>query len=99
MLLIKKRFFEPIRNGRKTTTLRYWRSMRTRPGEVHTVPGLGRVRIDRVCPVEPDSITDNDARDDGFSSAAELHDELAELYPTHKRKGRKLYKIHFTLLR
>jgi len=98
MLLIKRRFFEDIRRGRKTTTLRYWRSMRVQAGSVHTVPGLGRIRIDRILPIHPENISEQDAREDGFASAAELHKALADLYPRDKRHDRRLYKIHFTLL-
>ncbi|MHC4982608.1 MAG: ASCH domain-containing protein [Planctomycetota bacterium] len=99
MLLIKKRFFEDIRRRQKKTTLRYWRRMRVTAGSVHRVPGLGRVRIDKVCPVRRDAITDDDASADGFASSAELNETLNELYPPDKRQGRTLYKIHFTLLR
>ena len=98
MLLIRKRFFDDIRSGRKRTTLRYWRHMRVRPGSVHTVPGLGRVRIEAVRAVEPDSLTDAEARNDGFASAADLHEALAEFYPPEKRRGRVLYEVRFTLL-
>jgi hypothetical protein len=98
MLLMKKRFFDDIRSGKKCTTLRYWRNVRARPGSIHTVPGLGRVRIERVSRAKPDDITDDDARNDGFASAAELHQALAELYPLDRRQGRTLYKVQFTLI-
>ncbi len=98
MLLMKRRYFEAVRTGRKTTTLRYWRQRRVRPGSVHWVPGLGRVRVDAVRPVAPESLTDADARADGFASAAELRAALAEMYPSVDRDGRTLYQVHFRFL-
>ena len=43
MLFFKKRFFEAIESGTKTTTLRCWSHRRVKPGSVHTVPWLGRL--------------------------------------------------------
>ncbi len=40
MLLMKKKYFEPIRRGAKTTTLRYWLRPRVKYGSVHKIPGL-----------------------------------------------------------
>jgi hypothetical protein len=98
MLLMKKRFFEAVRDGRKTTTLRYWRRARVRAGSVHTVPGLGRVRIERVEQAHLSRLTDEDARADGLASARALREALAEMYPPGQRDGRVLYRVRFTLL-
>jgi hypothetical protein len=97
MLLMKKRFFEAIRSGEKTTTLRYWRRRMVRPGTLSTVPGLGKVRIDSADPVDFDQLTDADARSDGFADLAELRAALHELYPAERREGRKLYLVRFSL--
>jgi hypothetical protein len=96
MLLMKREFFEDVRSGAKTTTLRYWRWCRTPAESVHTVPGLGKVRIDSARPVELAELTDEDAQADGFQDLAALRAALRKLYPSRKRRGRQLYLIHFT---
>ena len=98
MLLMKKQYFDAIRSGTKRTTLRYWRSARLKDGAIHLVPGLGRIRIDRVIPVDWNDLTDDDARTDGFLSLDELRSALNLLYPHEERKNRTLYQIHFSLL-
>ena len=105
MLLMKKRFFDAIRCGRKTTTVRYWRRRRTLPGSVHTVPGLGKVLIRSARAVRLADLTGADARADGFASRGELRDALQTIYPDadfdasdDADGGAKLFLIHFTLL-
>ena len=95
MLLMKKEFFEAIRLGRKTTTLRYWRRRMVAPGSVHNVRGLGRLRIESVQPVEPDSLTDADAQADGLDDVAALTAALATLYTPQQRGERTLYLVRF----
>lgn len=85
MLLVKKRYFEAIASGAKTTTLRYWKSRRVRPGSLHTVPGLGRVRVSDVAEVSPEAIDENLAAGDGFDSAEALRAALAEHYTPAQR--------------
>ena len=96
MLLIKKVFFEAIRSGGKTTTLRYWRRRMVRPGSLHTVPGLGKVRINEAGPAELGDLTDADAEADGFEDLHALKAALHDLYPPEHREGRKLYLVRFT---
>lgn len=96
MLLMKKVFFEPIRSGEKTTTLRYWQRRMVRPGSLHTVPGLGKVHIDEAGTVEFGDLTDADARADGFKDLRTLKAALHDLYPPESRQGRKLYLVRFT---
>ena len=98
MLLMKRAYFEAIRAGRKTTTLRYWRWAHLRAGSVHSVPGLGAVRIDDVCRVNLASLRSADAKADGFASLAELKVALKQHYPPKERSGRQLYRIRFTFL-
>ena len=105
MLLMKKEFFDAIRRGDKTTTVRLWRHRRVRPGAVHTVPGLGKVRIEDVQTVALAELTESDAAADGFASLADLRAALARMYPEAEldapagaadADGRKLYLVHFT---
>ena len=81
MLLMKKAFFEAVRSGRKTVTVRYWRYQRVRPAEVHTVPGFGKIRIEQVRTVSLSALGEEDAVADGFASAAQMRKALTGLYP------------------
>ena len=98
MLLMKKEFFAAIRAGRKTTTLRFWRRRRVRAGSVHTAPGLGKLRIEDVRPVDLAALSDADAVADGFPDAASLRKALERIYPGEARDGRTLYQVRFTLV-
>lgn len=98
MLLFKKIYFDAIRDGSKTTTLRFWRHRRVKPGSVHTVPHLGKIKIDTVEIVELDDLSENDARRDGFESLQALREAIAEMYPADQRQGRNLYKVQFTFI-
>ncbi len=98
MLLMKKIFFEAIRDGRKTTTLRYWRRAMVKAGSLHSVRGLGKVRIEAVGQVAVDALTDADAKADGLAGLAELSETLAEIYTDQQRQDRALYKVSFTYL-
>ena len=96
MLLMKRIYFDAIRRGEKTTTLRYWRRAQVRPGAVHLIRGLGSVRIDEVTVVRPDDLTDAHARADGFENLAALDEALDAMYPPDRRQGRELYLVRFT---
>jgi hypothetical protein len=98
MLLMKKCYFDAIRGGTKTTTLRYWLRARIRPGSVHRVPGLGRVHVQDVEAVEPASLCELDAQADGFASLQAMWSALEGMYPPTHREGRKLYRVRFTFL-
>jgi len=98
MLLMKKMFFDAIRTGRKTTTLRFWHYARVKPGSVHAVPGLGRVAIDDVRTVQLADLTAVDARADGFDSLRALRKALSDLYPVSQRQGRSLFRVTFRFL-
>ncbi|MCK4276822.1 MAG: ASCH domain-containing protein [Phycisphaerae bacterium] len=104
MLLMKKGFFPVIRAGKKSATLRFWRRPMVRVDTIHRIPGLGFVRIDSVRIVQPASLTEPDARTDGFATVSELCRHLRTLYPSlpvsspGAPNGRKLYQIRFTYL-
>ncbi len=99
MLLMKKQFFDAIRTGRKTTTLRYWRRAIVAAGSMHNIRGLGRIRIDQIHLVKLRDLRAADARADGFETLAALKRTLKEMYPTRgSGDGRRLYQIHFTFL-
>lgn len=98
MLLMKRQFFDAIRSGRKTTTLRYWSRRMVRPGSTHAIGGLGAVRIDDVRPIEPAALTDAYALADGFDGLDALLAELDRLYPLDARGEKELYLVSFTFL-
>lgn len=99
MLLFKKIYYDAIADGRKTTTLRFWKYARVRPGSEHTVPRLGRLRIEAVGVVDPGDLTEQHARDDGFTSLSELRMALEDMYGDDPAaEGRKLYLVRFRYL-
>jgi hypothetical protein len=98
VLLFKKKFLPAIRAGEKTQTIRLWSVRRMKSGQRSYIPGAGYIRVVSVTPVDVQSLTDDDARPDGFSSANELRQELATLYAPQLSAGHRAYRICFTLL-
>ncbi|MGA3066556.1 MAG: ASCH domain-containing protein [Tepidisphaeraceae bacterium] len=96
-LLFKRQFFDAIRSGVKTTTLRRWKSCALYPGCRATTPGLGVLKIVDCRRVELEGLREADARADGFGSLAELREVLRRLYPDQKGDGKHWYKITFAL--
>ena len=98
MLLFKKKFIEPIREGTKTQTIRLWKSRRYRAGQRSYIPGAGYIRITAVDPVDIDALTDEDARPDGFATAESLRAELRSLYAEKLDDGYSAWRVVFHLL-
>ncbi len=69
-----------------------------RPGTVHNIRGLGRVRIDDVKAVDLASLKEADAHADGFAKLADMRAAIEMFYPPDKRAGRKMYLVRFTYL-
>jgi hypothetical protein len=95
MLLFKKKFFEAIRSGEKTQTIRLWKFRRMRPGQCSYIPGVGPIRITAVALVEIDRLTDADAVPDGFPTATALQTELCTIYGCKLAEGYQAYRITF----
>lgn len=95
MLLFKRKFLPAIRAGEKTQTIRLWKHRMMRPGQRSYIPGVGRVRITVVEPIEIDHLTDADARPDGFATADALRAELQELYGDRLDAGYEAYRVVF----
>lgn len=95
MLLFKKKFLPAIRSGEKTQTIRLWKFRHMRAGQKSYIPGIGRIRITRVEPVEIDALTDADALPDGFPSAAALKKELRTIYADKLADGYQAFRIAF----
>jgi hypothetical protein len=98
VLLFKKKFLDAIRQGRKTQTVRLWKWRKMKPGQRSYIPGAGYISIDAVDEVALPALTDEDARLDGFDSAAALRHEIEQLYPQQLAAGHKAFRIRFTLL-
>ena len=97
MLLFKKKYQLAIRAREKTQTIRLWKVCRMRAGQRSYIPGAGYIRVLSVDPVEVDSLTDADARPDGFATADELRRELNTLYDAELAAGYRAYRIRFEL--
>jgi hypothetical protein len=97
-LLFKRQFFDAIREGRKTTTLRRWKSCAISAGDRATTPGLGELKIVDCRRVELEALRETDAKADGFASLSDLHDVLRRLYPNQKGDGKHWYKITFAVV-
>lgn len=97
MLYFRRCFFDAIRSGTKTQTIRLWKFQRVKVGQSCFVPGLGRVRIESVDEIKMTSLTAEDARLDGFQSLAELRREITRLYPNGLSDGRKAWRVRFCL--
>jgi len=74
-MLIQARFREAIASGAVTLTFRRWKRAQVVAGSTYRT-AAGRVVVDAVDVVDPQRITDTDAKRAGFSSRAELLGEL-----------------------
>ncbi len=99
MLLLKRHLVLLVRQGLKRQTLRLWTRALVRVGQLSYTPGLGRMKILAVDLLPAlDSLTEEDARADGFKSLRELRAELRKIYgPASKPavKIRQLFRIKF----
>lgn len=95
MLLFKKKFLDAIRSGEKTQTVRLWKACRFRTGQLSYVPGVGYIRITDAARIRLEDLTDEDARLDGFPSAASLLDEIRTLYADRLNDGYQAFRLRF----
>ena len=98
ILLFKKKFLDAIRSGQKTQSVRLWKWRKMKVGQRSYIPGAGYIQIVAVDEVALDHLTDDDARPDGFESAASLRQEIQQLYPRELAAGYRAFRIRFTLL-
>lgn len=98
MLLFKKKFLEAIRDGRKTQTVRLWKSCRFRAGQLSYIPGVGYIQLTAIDAVRLADLTDDDAVLDGFASAADLLAEIRTLYADRLETGFQAYRLRFRRL-
>ena len=98
MLFFQRRFFDSIRAGTKSQTIRFWKTARVKAHQQSFVPGLGYVLIESVEELKLGQLTREDARLDGFRSLAELRRTIKELYPEGLTEGRKAWRVRFRLV-
>jgi cytidine deaminase len=104
-ILFKRCFFDAIRSGAKTATIRWWARPMVRAGALVAVPFLagGRLLIDAVEPLASlAELTEADAVADGFASRPALLATLRAIYPElrsrariRKPAGRSLFRVRF----
>ena len=69
--MIRAATLRAIANGTVTQAFRRWEAPRVRPGGTQRT-AIGVVAFDAVDPVQPNALTEEDARTSGFASLAEL---------------------------
>ena len=79
-----------IADGSVTLAFRRWNSPRMRPGSTQRTTA-GVIRIDSVDEVDPDTLTEDDARASGVRSLPELHRLLT------RRPGAHVYRMRVSL--
>jgi hypothetical protein len=98
-LFFKKPLQLAIREGRKRTSIRRWPAARPglRAGQRVFSPCLGWLSIESVEPVRLEALGDDDARADGFDTAAALKQVLLSLYPQHADDGKDWFRVRFRI--
>ena len=74
-MLIQARYRDAIVNGEVTLTFRRWKRPQVVAGNTYRT-AAGRIVVDAIEVVDPDRITNADARRAGFATRAELVGEL-----------------------
>jgi hypothetical protein len=84
-MLMPMRFRDGVARGDITLTFRRWKRLQVVAGHRYRT-AAGRVEVDKIDEVDPDRITNADARRAGFGSRAELLRELrgADDLPTYR---------------
>ncbi|MBN2583395.1 MAG: ASCH domain-containing protein [Planctomycetes bacterium] len=97
-LLFRKEFHEPIRSGRKRQTIRFWTRRHAKVGTRLRSPHLGTFLVTDIQEIDPDALTEEDARLDGFDSLSALRGKLIELYGSTRPPDRRCFKLSFEFL-
>jgi hypothetical protein len=74
-VLFEQRFWSSIADGTLTVTFRRWKRVQAVAGRRYRTAG-GIVEVEQVSVIEPESITDDDARRSGYESANALVADL-----------------------
>lgn len=87
-MLFTKRLREPVKNGEITKSVRIWKSPRVKVGNAYPL-APGYIVVDAIQSITLADITQQLARDTGFSSVAEL------LSTAKHGKGEQVYLVSF----
>lgn len=99
-LKFREKYKEGILSGRKRTTLR--RETKLKPGDKVVIEAgeerIGEAVIEDVSEIRVEELTEEHAREDGFSSLEELLRELKSIYGSEVlRSGTRLKLIKFDM--
>jgi hypothetical protein len=97
MLRFKKPYQTAILAGRKTATLRRWRTCSLKTGDRVYAPGIGYLIMDAVDQMEWNALTQADAIADGFASLSDLDRAIRQIYPNLQGDGKSWFRLKFHL--
>jgi hypothetical protein len=93
VLLFQKRFHEGLVSGAITLTFRRWDKPHVRVGGRYRCHPIGVLEVDRVERVKVRSITDEDARESGFATRAELVAYVRTAKDAALRENDEIFRI------
>jgi hypothetical protein len=93
MLLFQKRFHQGLTAGAVTLTFRRWPRARVRAGGRYRCHPIGVLEVDEVSEVRVADITQDDARQAGFASRAELIAYLKSASEEPLRPASRVWRI------
>ncbi len=99
-LKFKGKYKESILSGKKRTTIR--RETKLKPGDRVVIESgeeaIGEALIKEVLSIKVEELTDEHAREDGFSNLGELLGELRSIYGNQVlKRGTRLKLIRFDM--
>ena len=98
LLTFKNKFRPPIRESKKTQTLRLWKRCPFAPGAVVLSPKLGKVKINSVKKTLLSKLSQDDAVQEGFERIEHLLKSVREIYSLKRIVNVECFKIRFTYL-
>jgi hypothetical protein len=92
-----KRFQALIKDGTKTQTIRCWKKPQVTAGDLCRSDGIGVLEIVSIDRIELNSLSEGDAKREGFKTVKELLSAIRKIYGKG-REGYGFYRIRFRLL-
>lgn len=96
LLFLKGEYLDLVRQGKKTTTIRPWKTCKLKPGRTVSFNGRLRVPLVKVAQVALHDIDDRAARADGFNSRREFLQAFRACYPGRDLSGMLVWVLTFT---
>jgi hypothetical protein len=94
LIFVKGHYVALIADGRKTTTIRPWKTCKLRPGAVLSFNGRLRARLTAAVPGRLGDVTAADARADGFATLREFRAAFLAHYPA-STDDTPIWTLHF----